>query len=83
MEDDLLTATEAAAVAGITAGTWRRYVTDSPGRKRQGPAPDDHRAERGHLRPLWRRSTVEAWLRSRPGMGKGDRPSRHKASQQA
>lgn len=34
------------------------------------PEPDDVVVERGHARPRWRRSTVEAWIAARPGRGR-------------
>lgn len=34
------------------------------------PPPDDVVVERGHARPRWRRSTVDAYLASRPGRGR-------------
>lgn len=33
------------------------------------PAPDGHRIEQGHARPVWRLSTVRSYLDSRPGKG--------------
>ena len=60
-DDPLLGYKEMADLAGVKPGTLRNY-------RNQGrlPPPDD---ESVPDRPRWRRSTFEAWLRSRPGRG--------------
>ena len=61
---DYLTAGEAAALAGVEPDTFTTYV-----HRGQAPRPDvdipRHR--------LWERSTVETWIRSRPGRGRWGR----------
>lgn len=63
-----LTATQAAARAGIQPGTWRSYTTPkgSRGGRLHGPAPDGHAQPCGC--PWWWDTTVDAWLRNRPRM---------------
>lgn len=58
--DELWTADDVAAHCGMTARTFRSYVS-----RGQAPAPD-----RTYGRtPLWRPDTIEAWHASRPGRG--------------
>lgn len=57
----LLSVSEAAALAGVAASTWRTYVA-----RGQAPAPDVYVTPD---RPRWRRATVEAWMAARPGQG--------------
>jgi hypothetical protein len=52
----------AALIAGISPGTWRAYVA-----RGDAPPPDGREAISGA--PWWRVSTVERWMRSRPGQG--------------
>lgn len=59
--NDYLTASEAAALAGVTAPTFRGYVV-----KGYAPQPDLHFGRT----PGWRRETIELWLSSRPGQGR-------------
>ena len=40
-QDPLLTVEQSAARAGVTAATWRGYVSQRKGHPRYGPAPDD------------------------------------------
>lgn len=63
---ELLGYAEIAALAGVEAATLRKY-------RQQGylPEPDELVAPD---RPRWKRSTVEAWLDSRPGRGAPGRP---------
>lgn len=44
MKRNKLTGSQAAALAGVQPGTWRRYTTPnrSRGGKLHGPAPDGH-----------------------------------------
>jgi hypothetical protein len=60
MTDDQLTARQVAAMAGIEPGTLRKYVTLG-----LAPAPDGQLGTQN----WWHRSTVEHWLRNRPGRG--------------
>jgi hypothetical protein len=55
-----LTAREAADLAGVRPHTWDAYVT-----RGYAPEPD---GKFGNQR-YWLRSTVENWLRNRPGRG--------------
>lgn len=58
----MLTIAEAAALAGVAPATWRAYVA-------RGQAPRADEQDRwGH--PLWRPTTVEAWIAARPGSGR-------------
>jgi hypothetical protein len=52
----------AAQIAGITPATWRSYVS-----RGEAPPPDGREAISGT--PWWRVSTIERWMRSRPGQG--------------
>jgi len=71
MERTKLYAEQAAARAGVAAGTWRSYCNPKAGRPARGPAPDGTDVERGHARPWWTPETVDAWLAARPGKGVG------------
>lgn len=53
---------QAAALLGVTASTWRSYVA-------RGRAPEPDGREELSGTPWWRRSTIEAFKRSRPGRG--------------
>lgn len=55
---------DAALHVGVKLSTWSGYVA-------RGLAPEPHRREviRGYARPVWRRATLDKWLRSRPGQG--------------
>lgn len=55
---ELLSATQAAARAGIATSTWRGYVA-----RGQAPPPDTYEADR----PRWHPATVDRWLAERPG----------------
>ena len=59
---NVLTADEAAELAGVTPASFRSYVS-----RGSAPRPD------GKLggTPYWQRSTITKWLRSRPGQGVG------------
>jgi hypothetical protein len=61
-EQERLRSYEAAALAGITQSTWNSYVY-----RGQAPQPD---GERDTRRPYWYRSTVEEYMRNRPGRGR-------------
>ncbi|MEH1124778.1 hypothetical protein [Micromonospora sp. CPCC 206061] len=71
--DELLPATTFRAAAGITQGTWKRYVqTSKPewdaGRDGYLLKPDDEEDYRGTgKRYSWKRSRMIAWLDNRPG----------------
>lgn len=58
---DVVTATEAAALAGIEQATFTSYVN-------RGQAP----AEVGRVgaRRVWSRTEVEEWIENRPGQGR-------------
>jgi hypothetical protein len=53
----------------IAPSTWRGYCTEAPGRKRHAPPPDGTDVEKGHARPWWWESTIDAWKEIRPGRG--------------
>lgn len=57
-----LTNTDAAALAGVTPASWRKYVSDG-----RAPKPDGTLGRT----PWWRRETVETWKANRPGQGVG------------
>lgn len=59
-EDDLITAGEAAELAGCGVDTFRSY-------ERRGYAPK--RARMYGSTPVWSRAAIMAWLESRPGAG--------------
>jgi hypothetical protein len=64
-DDPLLGVVDAAHHAGTRPATWRAYVS-----RGQAPPPDQvHTTPGGRRRPLWRTSTVSAWLTARPGSG--------------
>lgn len=74
--DDLLSYGEIAELTGLATSTLRAYRAADPPRM---PPPDDTRYTRV---PRWRRDTIEAWLKNRPGKGwragdssKTDRPT--------
>lgn len=67
--DRKLYSDEAAALVGVTPATWRRYCSESEGRKRQAPPEDDTDLDHGHARPWWWESTILAWVANRPGRG--------------
>lgn len=69
MADRILYHEDVAELLGITAGTWRRYCSESPKRRRIAPPPDDHDIEGGHVRPWWRESTIRKWDAARKGAG--------------
>lgn len=56
----MLANTEAAALAGVAASTWRKYVSDG-----YAPSPD----MRLGGKPFWRPETIERWKTIRPGQG--------------
>lgn len=62
-DNEFLTATEAAELAGIANSTWSAYVA-----RGQAPSPDRHAGRT----PLWSSRVVELWLRKRAG--KSGRP---------
>lgn len=66
---DRLYSADAAAYLGYPPATWRRYCAESPQRRRQAPLPDGTDIDRGHARPWWYRSTLDAWQADRPGRG--------------
>lgn len=55
-----LTAASAAALAGISRSAWSAYVA-----RGYAPRPDAYEGRS----PRWSKSTVRAWLGSRPGQG--------------
>ena len=61
-----LSGSQAASLAGVQPGTWRRYTTPnrSRGGKLHGPAPDGHCDPCGC--PWWWESTVKTWMSNRP-----------------
>lgn len=69
MGDRKLYSDEAAEMAGVSFATWRRYCSESEGRRRQAPPHDGTDSERGHVRPWWWESTITAWMANRPGRG--------------
>ncbi len=62
MSGQQLTNADAAALVGITAASWRRYVSSG-----RAPRPDGHLGRT----PWWRPDTIEQWKAQRPGQGKG------------
>ncbi len=61
-EEELIGNAAAAAYLGIPVGTWRPYVN-----RNQAPQPDRREIKGGHALPVWRRSTLDGWVR--PGRG--------------
>ena len=59
---DRLGNAQAAAVAQVSPSTWRAYVA-------RGTAPEPDGREEISGTPWWWRSTVEDFMRSRPGRG--------------
>lgn len=66
----LLTGAEVAALVHCSPATWRNYVMRgyAPEADEPGTGPVNRRL------PQWRLSTIEQWLRTRPG--KGNRTSK-------
>jgi hypothetical protein len=65
MSEQMMSAREIAALLGIGVGSWQSLV-------RQGYAPQAESAGRspsGQRCNLWRRSTVETFIRNRKGAG--------------
>jgi hypothetical protein len=62
-QDPLLTGAECAALAGVAAATWRSLVRGGYAPKADDPGvgPVNRRT------PRWRRSSVERFIRDRPG----------------
>jgi predicted DNA-binding transcriptional regulator AlpA len=60
--DRLLTTADAAELAGVSAASFRSYVS-----RGDAPAPD---GKLGNT-PYWNRSTITRWLKNRPGQGAG------------
>lgn len=54
----------AADYVGVSVNTWRPYVT-----RGQAPQPDRREIRGGHAVPVWRKKTLDDWIRSRPGPG--------------
>jgi predicted DNA-binding transcriptional regulator AlpA len=65
-DDPLLSYGEVSALTGLSPSALRRYRTGG-----HFPEPD---ARPVPDRPRWRKSTIEAWLASRPGSGSPGRP---------
>lgn len=57
---DRLTNEDAAALAGISPGTWRNYVA-----RGRAPQPDGRLGRT----PWWHRATIDTWVAARPGQG--------------
>ena len=66
---DRLTVSDAAALAGVAASTWRAYVA-----REQAP-PADGRFD-GRT-PWWHESTVREWMARRLGTTKGPHDGGH------
>jgi len=60
---------EAAELVDVAPSTWRRYCSDTPGRRRIAPEPDGTDIERGHARPYWWPETIEQFKANRVGKG--------------
>lgn len=59
-----ITGYQAAKIAGVTPSTWRAYVS-----RGQAPQP----VQQVGRTPLWDRTQVDAWQKSRPGRGRWGR----------
>lgn len=66
--DDLLTGAESAALAGVSAATWRNYV--SKGLAPAADEPGDLGSPPNRRTPKWRRATVEHFRNNRRGQGR-------------
>lgn len=62
MSGEQLAAADVAARLGISAESWRSYVSTG-----YGPPPDGRLGRT----PWWKPETVDAWNASRPGQGAG------------
>ncbi|MBB6172155.1 putative DNA-binding transcriptional regulator AlpA [Nocardiopsis mwathae] len=60
MEQEKLTAEQAAAKAGVKLKTWHAYVS-----RGQAPQPDGRMGRT----PWWWASTVDEWIENRAGQG--------------
>lgn len=56
----------AAEYVGVSVNTWRPYVA-----RGHAPPPDRREVKGGHAVPVWRKTTLDRWLRERPGQGVG------------
>lgn len=65
-DDPLLTVSEVAALIGWRPDSWRSEV--NRGKAPPADDPDEGRPASRRM-PRWRRSTVEAWRKTRPGQG--------------
>lgn len=54
----------AAEYVGVSVNTWRPYVA-----RGHAPAPDRRQIKGGHAVPVWRKKTLDDWMRNRPGPG--------------
>jgi predicted DNA-binding transcriptional regulator AlpA len=64
--DPLLSYSQIADLTGLTASALRRYRAGG-----YFPEPDEFPVPD---RPRWRKSTIQGWLASRPGMGSPGQP---------
>lgn len=55
---------EAAKYVGVSVNTWRPYVA-----RGTAPTPDRREIQGGHAVPVWRKTTLDRWMRNRPGPG--------------
>jgi len=62
--DELIGNEAAAAYVGVNVNTWRPYV-----KRGQAPAPDRREISGGHALPVWKKTTLDRWMASRPGQG--------------
>lgn len=63
-DEDVIGNVAAAAAVGVQPSTWRAYV-----KRGQGLQPYRREIDGGHALPVWRRSALDEWLRTRPGRG--------------
>lgn len=63
-DDEVIGNDAAAAYVGVKPDTWRPYV-----KRGQAPAPERVEVRGGHALPVWRRTTLDAWMATRPGPG--------------
>ena len=73
-DDPYLDTLEVAKLVGVTYNTARFYLQQARANRRSGTSKPGDMPEPDRIfgrSPAWRRSTIEAWLASRPGQGAG------------
>lgn len=57
-DDEIVGNDDAAAYVGMKPATWRSRVY-----RKSAPPPDRREPISGHAMPVWKRSTLDAWMK--------------------